>query len=279
MAIKRVLMPVSGGGDFESLSETAFHVAERFSAQVMGLFVQPPDLVIPYFDVTGMEETSTLIETAQQARREAAARAQSMFKASSQRFPHVESVLRSVTGDVEASFAHHSRLADLSVITPPDPLENGFWGSPYWLDVQNATLFRSGRPVLFVPPRAIKPSFDTVVIAWKESLEAARAIAAAQPFMALAREVHLFAITEDGNAATSLQEAEDYLSLHYDEVRSEVVAGDSHDVGKLLLAQAYRLGALLVMGAFSHWRWRERLLGGATDYVLREASIPVLMMH
>lgn len=279
MAIKRVLLPVSGGGNFESLSDTALHIAERFSAQVMGLFVQPPDLVIPYFDVTGMEETSTLIATAQQTRRDAAARAQSTFKASAERFPHVECIFRSVTDDVEASFVHHSRLADVSVITPPDPLEDGFWGSPYWLDVQNATLFRSGRPVLFVPRRAIKPSFDTVVIAWKESLEAARAIAAAQPFMTLARQVHLVTIADASNATTSLREAEEYLSLHYDEVRSEVIAGDSHDVGRLLLAQAYGLGALLIMGAFSHWRWRERLLGGATDYVLREASIPVLMMH
>jgi nucleotide-binding universal stress UspA family protein len=245
----------------------------------MGLFVQPRDLVIPYFDVTGMEEAFTLIETAQQSKREAAARAQSTFKASAERFPHVECVFRSVAGDVEASFVQYSRLADISVITPPDPLENGFWGSPYWLDVQNATLFRSGRPVLFVPSRAIRPSFDTVVIAWKDSLEAARAIAAAQPFMKLARQVHLFTITDGGNAVTSLQEAEEYLSLHYDEVRSEIIAGESHEVGKLLLAQAYRLGALLVMGAFSHWRWRERLLGGVTDYVLREASIPVLMMH
>jgi nucleotide-binding universal stress UspA family protein len=45
------------------------------------------------------------------------------------------------------------------------------------------------------------------------------------------------------------------------------------------LAQAVRLEGLLVMGAFSHWRWQERLLGGVTDYVLREASTPVLMMH
>ena len=36
---------------------------------------------------------------------------------------------------------------------------------------------------------------------------------------------------------------------------------------------------MAIMGAFSHWRWQERLLGGATDYVLSEASIPVLMMH
>ena len=77
----------------------------------------------------------------------------------------------------------------------------------------------------------------------------------------------------------SLQEAEEYLSLHYNEVRSEIATGESHEVGKLLLAEAYRLGALLVMGAYSHWRWRERLLGGITEYVLRESNIPVLMMH
>jgi nucleotide-binding universal stress UspA family protein len=257
----------------------AFHIGEKFSAQVLGLFVQAPGLVIPSFDVTGMEEVGVIVEVARQSRREAAVKAQSKFKASAERFPHVESIYRSVTDDVETSFVRHARLADISVIAPPDPLEDGFWGSSFWLDVQNATLFRSGRPVLIVPPNAVKPSFETVVIAWKESLEAARAIAAAQPFMALAREVHLFTIDNGDAAVTSLREAEEYLSLHYDEVRTGVLKGESHQVGKLLLAQAYRLGALLVMGAFSHWRWRERLLGGVTEYVLREASIPVLMMH
>jgi nucleotide-binding universal stress UspA family protein len=280
MAIKRVLLPVSADKSFEALSDTAFHVGETFSAQVMGLFVQPPALVIPMFnDIVSVEEVRTLAGSAQQRRREVAAKAESMFKAAAERFPHVESVFRSATGDVEALFVRYGRLADVSVIVPPDPLEDGFWGSRYWLDVQNATLFRSGRPVLFVPPQAVRPNFERVVIAWEQSLEAARAIAAAQPFMAMAREVHLFTIGQGEAAMTSLREAEEYLSLHYDAVRSEVVAGEPHEVGKLLLAQAYRLGALLVMGAFSHWRWQERLLGGATDYVLSEASIPVLMMH
>ena len=202
-----------------------------------------------------------------------------MFKAATERFPHVESAYRFVTGDVEASFVQHGRLADISVIAQPDPLEDGFWGSSYGLDMQNALLFRSGRPMLMVPPQAGRLKFETVVIAWKQSLEAARAITAAQPFMAMAREVHLFTIDDGTQAVTSLREAEDYLSLHYNELRSEVIRGEPHQVGKLLLAQATRLGALLVMGAFSHWRWQERLLGGATDYVLREANTPVLMMH
>ena len=79
--------------------------------------------------------------------------------------------------------------------------------------MQNAMLFRSGRPVLMVPPQADRLKFETVVIAWKQSLEAARAIAA-QPFMALAREVHLFTIDEGTKAVTSLREAEEYLALH-----------------------------------------------------------------
>ena len=280
MAIKRVLLPVSGDRSFEPLADAAFHMGEKFSAQVMGLFVQAPALVIPLFnDAASVEEVRTIAATAQERRREAAAKAESMFKAAADRFMQVESAYRSATGDVEGSFVRHARLADVSVITLPDPFEDGFWGSSYWLDVQNAALFRSGRPVLLVPPQAGRPNFETVVIAWKQSLEAARAIAAAQPFMAMAREVHLFTINDGTKAVTSLREAEEYLSLHYDEVRSEVVSGEPHQVGKLLLTQASRLGALLVMGAFSHWRWQERLLGGVTDYVLREASMPVLMMH
>jgi hypothetical protein len=124
-------------------------------------------------------------------------------------------------------------------------LKTAFWDSSFWLDVQNATLFRCGRPVPLVPPHARK--LRTVSIASKESLETARAIAAAQPFMARAREVHLFTIDDGGEAVTSLREAEEYFSLHYDEVRSEVLTGESHQIGKLLLAQADGLGALLVM--------------------------------
>ena len=279
MAIKRVLLPVSGERSFEPLADAAFYMGEKFSAQVMGLFVQAPALVIPVDDFVSVAEVGTIAATARERRREAVAKADSMFKAAAERFPHVESAYRSVTGDVEASFVRHGRLADVSVIAQPDPLEDGFWGSSYWLDVQNATLFRSGRPVLLMPQQAARPDFDTVVIAWKQSLEAARAIAAAQPFMAMAREVHLIAVDDGTKAETSLREAEDYLSLHHSEVRSEIISGEPHQVGKLLLTQASRLGALLVMGAFSHWRWQERLLGGVTDHVLREATTPVLMMH
>ena len=119
MAIKRVLLPVSPDKSFEPLADAAFHIGDKFSAQVMGLFVQAPALVIPMFnDAASVAEVGTIAATARERRREAAAKAESMFKAAAERFPHVDSTFRSITGDVEASFVRHGRLSDISVIVP-----------------------------------------------------------------------------------------------------------------------------------------------------------------
>jgi nucleotide-binding universal stress UspA family protein len=59
-----------------------------------------------------------------------------------------------------------------------------------------------------------------------------------------------------------------------------VVASDGEPMGAALLAAAHRLHAdLLVMGAFAHGAFRERMLGGVTQHVLAEADLPVLMRH
>jgi nucleotide-binding universal stress UspA family protein len=33
------------------------------------------------------------------------------------------------------------------------------------------------------------------------------------------------------------------------------------------------------MGAYSHYRWREKVFGGVTESVLQEMHAPVLMAH
>jgi nucleotide-binding universal stress UspA family protein len=49
-------------------------------------------------------------------------------------------------------------------------------------------------------------------------------------------------------------------------------------VGAGLLAAANEFGCdLLVMGAYSHSRLRQRILGGVTRHVLEHADVPVMM--
>ena len=91
-------------------------------------------------------------------------------------------------------------MADISVICS----QYNFDGT-FWTDVQHATLFLSGHPVLLVRLVQSKSHFEKVVIAWKELLEAARAIAAAQPLLAKAEEVHLITVDDGSGAVNSLR--------------------------------------------------------------------------
>ena len=108
-------------------------------------------------------------------------------------FPHVEAEFAAATGDLRDLVSHAARLADISVLGSGSQFAvNG------WDEVREAALFGSGRPVLLVPATGIQEgSFDRIMIAWKESTEAARAIAAADPFLMFAKEVNLITISAE----------------------------------------------------------------------------------
>ena len=51
-------------------------------------------------------------------------------------------------------------------------------------------------------------------------------------------------------------------------------------IAQAMLARAADLNTdLIVMGAYGHARWAERVLGGATRGLLASMTVPVLMSH
>lgn len=143
-----------------------------------------------------------------------------------------------------------------------------------------AALFRTGRPVLIAAPETPQTLGEAVVIGWNRSASSARAVSAALPFLQLARSVTVVSVQTGAKQGPSPQEIARYLSWH--EVSAEVVEipPDHRLVGEVLLEEAERVSAdLVVMGAYSHSRLRELILGGVTRHVLQNADIPVLMAH
>lgn len=143
-----------------------------------------------------------------------------------------------------------------------------------------AALFRTGRPVLIAPPKTPKSIGEAVVIGWNRSASSARSISAALPLLLMSRSVTIVTVTTGAKTGPSPQDMAKYLSWH--EVQAEVVEipPDHRLVGEVLLEEAERVSAdLLVMGAYSHSRLRELILGGVTRYVLQNADLPVLMAH
>lgn len=181
---------------------------------------------------------------------------------------------------VDATVAH-ARTSDLVIVGQAD------WQEPVdgiARDFPQQVLIHAGTPVLLVP---FAGNFATigehVLVAWKDTREAARAIRDALPFLHGAKRVTLLEIDErDGDApggSPSLGAACGWLQRHGIAVASRCEPRTA-DVGDAILSRACALSAdLIVMGAYGHSRAREWVLGGATRHLLRHMTVPTLMSH
>src|SRR3546814_479080 len=115
------------------------------------------------------------------------------------------------------------------------------------------------------------------MFAWNGSLEAARTVGLTMPILAMAEQVTVVMAPEGDIAAADAEALVRYLDLHGIRATSLVVK-PSRPLGAGLLSAAREAQAeLLVMGAYTHSRVRQMLLGGVTRHVLEAADIPVLM--
>lgn len=186
--------------------------------------------------------------------------------------------------DIIAAVIAQARYADLVVLSqaaPHHPLFDTLAKLP------ERVMMESGRPVLIVPHSlSIATVGKKVLVAWKETREAARAVADALPLLQSAETVTVLTIgpnTEpEGERDPQAGNLIDYLAQH--DVRGETVHIDSTDVyaAQLILERATALGCdLIVMGGYGHGHshTRELILGGVTHAVLQDMTIPILMSH
>ena len=138
----------------------------------------------------------------------------------------------------------------------------------------------TGRPVLIAPGTIPEKLGETVLVGWNKTIQSARAVACTMPFLDRVKRVIVFTVVTGAKQGPSVQEVA--RTLAWSDIKAEVkeVRPEGRRVGQILLEEAKQSGAdLLVMGAYSHSRWREMILGGVTRYVLEHADIPVLMAH
>jgi nucleotide-binding universal stress UspA family protein len=171
--------------------------------------------------------------------------------------------------------AEYGRAADLLVVGRPGD------GDGVSLDMLEAALLDSGRPLLIPPAASMAGLPETVAIAWKATPEAARAVTAAMPFLSMAKQIVVLTVAED--ETTTEEEGTARLVTNFRwhgvPVASRRLQPDAHGAAETLLAAAGEHAGLLVMGGYGHSRLREWIFGGFTQRVLRDAEIPVLMAH
>jgi len=284
-----ILVPATGAPTDEPVFATALAIARLLPAHIEFLHVrvdvQQTLTAMASADTGGGIGYGQILETLEQ---EVAGR-QKKAEAEFQRFCEREGIpitadpstalpsaeWRMETGDEPSWLAEHGRASDMLVAGRERE------GEPVAMDVLEAALMATGRPVLIAPPKLRSEMSGVIAIAWKDRPEAARAVAAAQPLLRQADQVIILAVSEDARTdEESCERLRHALAWHNPRTTVRHLKPDDRPPADTLLAAAAAANAgMLVMGAYGHSRVREVIFGGFTRRVLSHADLPVLMTH
>src|SRR5487761_2594163 len=286
MAIRKILLPLTGTAAGEAALSTALLIARVWNAHVTALHVRVDSRDVAPLAGEGLSGAmiEEMMSATEKESNDRAHAVRSMFE----RFVARHDVLladarpgaecatasfASVTGREEDLVAQQSRLADLTVVPHPDAGEDVSSS-----DALHAVLFDSGRPVLLSPQVAPATVGTRICLGWNGTAESASAVSAALPWLKRAEAVAILSADGYQRRGPAAPDLAAYLALH--EVNAEIVMFEARGgvVGAGLLAAARDFGCdLLAMGAYSHSRLRQLILGGVTRHVLERANLPVMM--
>ena len=290
MAYRRLLLPMTGTAAGEAALATALMVARIWGAHVHCLHVRVDARDVAPLAGEGLsgamiEEMMAAIERESGDR---AGRVRALFERFAATAGDVtiansaETALKSggatlsfesIAGREEDVVAQQSRLYDMAVVPHPEAGEDVSSS-----DALHAVLFDSGRPVLIAPRVAPATLGTRICCAWNGTAESAAAMAAALPWLHRADARRILYADEYQRRGPKVEGILAYL--HWHEIQAEAMQFKpiTKDVGAGLLGAVRDFEAdLLCMGAYSHSRLRQLILGGVTRHVLENADVPVLM--
>ena len=279
MSIRKILVPVNGDAADQTALDAAAGVAAQLSAHVSALHVKASgDAALPFMGdtVSGavIDDIIDRIEIEAEARLQ---KAQANFD-DWQGNGHAgsgQSTFIKESGDRDTHLSRHARCSDLVVMKAANDED----GAAAAADIETV-LVSGGRPVLLVPDAVSGDFANKGVVAWNDSVESTRALAAAMPFLEAADAVTLVSVQKDGDDGADLAPVAAYLGAHDVDASTRVIDPKDLEISDALVEHVRRhQGTLLVMGAYSHSRLKEQILGGVTQDILDLTEVPVLLVH
>ena len=146
-------------------------------------------------------------------------------------------------------------------------------------------IMQAGRPVLTVPSASTAGhhlQLSHVLVAWKDTREARRAIADALPLLRQAEAVSVVEIADETELATAHKRVADvvhWLKRHHINAHGNAHVSDGNDAAALHALSQDAGADLIVAGAYGHSRLREWVLGGVTRDLLLSANRCSFVSH
>src|SRR5262245_16151640 len=282
MSMKTILVPMENHDAIQSALETALLLGRRSNSYIEGFAVRWP--IIEF--VAGIDMVAGLpVDRFKQDVAEEAQKARQIFEAFMQKHNVPRSTEKADTlsfgwlddaSDDEGFIGNYGRIFDVIVMNRRDEKS-----SPLHDRAIESALFESGRPIVLSSPSPPRQIATNVMIAWNCSTEQARAIALAMPLLREAGRVTVLTVIGGTEVpGPSAEQLIRYLQHNGIAADSMKVGLDDRNTGEAILAAAQSLSCdLLIKGAYTQSRLRQMIFGGATQHVLANASLPVLLAN
>lgn len=281
-----IFVPVADRPECAKALRTAFELGQQLGASIYGCHIRAHSssgIALPA-DLRSLADHDAAWEAAWKGKKtqKSGTVAETLFGKTAERL-HYELIKKprakpgavwlEKVGSPEKVLSIMGPVSDLIIVSRPSA-KGGKLSRMFML----AALLNSSRPVLVLPQSKTPPIGKRICIAWNQSAEAALAVSAAMPLLRLAEHVSIITCGPESAPGPKSTQLANYLRFWG--IKPERVRVRGTDETKALI-QGYKKtqSDLLVMGAYSHSRLRQRIFGGVTDYMLHQANIPILMLH
>jgi nucleotide-binding universal stress UspA family protein len=267
--MKSILVPVDQSEIMPSVMTSAALLAQRFESIVEGTALRPVHVEIVAPDPI----VAVTFPPADWNDAEFVGKVRARFEGHFKNLTGLRYRWRAGPSIDDAELGSLSRVYDATVIGRPSANGRG----PRMTTLESA-LFDSGQPILVAPPTSPATMGENILISWNCSTEQAHATASAMPLLRQARTVTIMTIEGLTVAGPSGKEAQNWLAANGVEAREMTLGNGGRKPAEVLLAEAQKLGAdLIIKGAYTQSRLRQMIFGGATSHLLAHSTLPMLM--
>jgi nucleotide-binding universal stress UspA family protein len=269
MTYKTVMVSLALDRSNDARLEIAGQLVKRFNAYAIG--IAAGEFSPPLYFTTG-EQAQKVLDQGQATIRNRVGEVEAQFRAAMQN--RAAAVEWRCAEDFPTRFiARQARAADI-VVVGDDGHEAV--ADPFMQANSSDLLMQIGRPLFVVPDGGDWLDLRSVLIAWKDTPEARRAIVDALPILRQAKDVAIAEIIEEEPdrlaALRGIKDIVVWLSRH-GVVASEQVPAEKGDATQQIGRIASDVGAgLIVAGAYGHSRLREWVFGGVTRRLLNPSD-------
>lgn len=275
MSYQTLMVHLHIGHSNADLLQITRSLAERFQAEVLGIMVGQPTQMIygkGYALLDFFDKEQAHIE---QKIAESEAQFNEVFKGFSKHTEWRSTITREPMADYIAAQACSADIIVTSV-SPSD-----FYEGPNGVNA-GEIIMQAGRPVIVVPSAVKNLNLENILIGWKDAREARRAIADALPILKLATQVTVVEICAESEvevAGQRLDEVIAWLVRHGIAAKPVVSVSVDTDATQFISIAKQHNADLVVAGAYGHSRFRQWVLGGVTNDLLRLADFSSMLSH